>query len=284
MRIDHSYKGAGRILPCTKGGEAITGQPSTVADAGQESRAIAPRSPRRARLSRRACLVIAAFCALIDVGGLLLSRDSANAADNVVLLAFGLAGVIALINALGPKSRKGRIALVVGAIVGSFFLARRLLLPPIPPHRGDGRFEDLSWFAGPLPIPGYSITMPEFDLGTSRESDYRLANLTNIGQPCGVYLAIFDPKLELFGETKGFEGKLRLELLDSHDNAVVDVSGRLGDFIWWGSDSRHGLYLLDKSFFRPNVHETYRLHLFYTPDPKLAGYKGFVYVESGGHL
>jgi hypothetical protein len=163
------------------------------------------------------------------------------------------------------KRRAVKIAVVAVLLLGGFFIARYLLLPPVSSHRGDGTFQDISWFAGPFPIRGYSVTMPELDLGSPLELEYRLADLPNIGLPCGVYLAIRDHDDGLWRDTKKFDGKLRLELLDSRSLPVVDVSGRLGDFIWWGFDDLHALYQMDRSFFTPDTDEEYRLRLTYTP-------------------
>ena len=180
------------------------------------------------------------------------------------------------------RERRGfKIVVRAALLVGCFFLARRLLLPPVPSHRGDGNFQDISWW-GPLPIQGYSISMPDLDLAIAHQSEYRLADLTDIGRPCGVYLVIRDPDDGLGRNTKQFDGHLQLAVIDSQNRPVVDVSGRLGDFIWWGWDYRHGLYQLDRSFFTPDEHEEYRLRISYAPDPRLAGYQGFVYVRSGG--
>src|SRR5262245_38662892 len=140
------------------------------------------------------------------------------------------------------KRRAVKIAVVAVSLLGGFCIARRVLLPPVPSHRGDGTFEDVSWFAGPLPVPGYTVTLPELDLGSPLESEYRLAKLPYIGRPCGIYLGIRDPDGGLWRDTEKFDGELRLELLDSRSAPVVDVSGRLGDFVWWGSGDRHGLY------------------------------------------
>lgn len=104
----------------------------------------------------------------------------------------------------------------------------------------------------------------------------------NIGRPCGVYLVIRDHNRGLWRDTKKYDGELRLELLDSRGLRVVDASGRLGDFIWWGFGDQHGLYQMDRSFFTPDAGEEYRLRLTYAPDPRLARYKGFVYLSSGG--
>ncbi len=180
------------------------------------------------------------------------------------------------------KRRAVKIAVVAVLLLGGFFIARRLLLPPLPSHRGDGTFQDVSWFAGPFPKPGYTVTMPELDLGSPHELEYRLAGLTNIGRSCGVYLGIRDHDSGLWRDTEKYDGELRLELLDSRGLPAVDVSGRLGDFIWWGSGDRHGLYQMDRSFFTPDADEEYRLRLTYAPDPRLARYKGFVFLSSGG--
>jgi len=179
------------------------------------------------------------------------------------------------------KRRAVKIAVMAVLLLGCFFLARRLLLPPVPSHRGDGNFQDISWWS-PLPIRGYSISMHDLDLATAHQLEYRLSGLTDIGRPCGVYLVILDPDQGLERDTKQFDGHLQLELIDSQNRPVVDVSGRLGDFIWWGWDDRHGLYQLDRSFFTLDEDEEYRLRVSYAPDPRLAGYRGFVYVRSGG--
>ena len=177
------------------------------------------------------------------------------------------------------KRRGAKIALAVGLLLGCFFITRRLLLPPVPAHRGDGSFQDISWFAGPFPIRGYSITMPEFNLSEPFQAEYHLASLTDIGT-CGIYLAIRDRHWS--SETKLLGGRLQLELLDSQGRIVVHVSGRMGEFIWSTSDQQAALYQLDKSFFTPDAREEYRLRASYTPEPSLAGYKGFVYLRSGG--
>ncbi|MFL5406089.1 MAG: hypothetical protein ACJ79O_09565 [Myxococcales bacterium] len=179
------------------------------------------------------------------------------------------------------KRRAVKIAVVAVLLLGCFFLARRLLLPPVPSHRGDGTFHDISWWS-PLPTRGYSISMPDLDLATAHQLEYRLADLTDIGRPCGVYLVILDHDQGLGRDTKQFDGHLQLELIDSQNRPVVDVSGRLGDFIWWGWDHRHGLYQPDRSFFTLDEDEEYRLRVSYAPDPRLAGYQGFVSVRSGG--
>jgi hypothetical protein len=124
--------------------------------------------------------------------------------------------------------------------------------------------------------------MPEFDLGKPHRAEYRLAGLANIGRNCGVHLAIRDHDRRWWGETRQLEGQLRMEMVNSRGQSVVNVSGRLGDYRWWGFSDLHSLYQIDKSFFIPDSEEEYRLRIFYAPDERLAGYTGFVYVRSGG--
>jgi hypothetical protein len=157
-------------------------------------------------------------------------------------------------------------------------------MPAIASHHGDGVFHDLSR-RGVLSvvIPGYSISMPGFDLGKPHRAEYRFGGLANIGPKCGVHLAIRDHTGRWWIETRHLNGSVHLELLNSHGQPVVNVSGRLGDYTWWGFSDLHVLYQRDKSFFKPDSKEEYCLRFSYEPDPALAGYKGFVYVRSGGN-
>ena len=127
--------------------------------------------------------------------------------------------------------------------------------------------------------------MPEFDLAKPYKAEYRFARLPNIGPHCGVHLAIRDQNDRLMRERdkKQFDGKVQLDLLNSQDRQVVSVSGRLGDYIWWGFSDLHVLYQLNDSFFYPDTAQEYQLRFSYEPDSRLEGYKGFVYIQSGGH-
>jgi hypothetical protein len=153
-------------------------------------------------------------------------------------------------------------------------------------HLGDGAFQNLSRRAGPFPIPGYSIRMPEFDLAQPFSAEYRVAGLTDIGRECGVYLAIHDSADHwLRSPTRQLRGNVRLELFDSGGRPVVQVEGELGTFIWMDRGDQpglHGLYKMDESFFYPRSREEYVLRLSYLPDPKLIGYKGCAYLLCGG--
>jgi hypothetical protein len=158
-----------------------------------------------------------------------------------------------------------------------------LWLPAIPNHRGDGSFQDLSRRAGPFAVPGYSISMPEFDLAKPHEAEYQIAGLANIDRECGVHLAIRDHDGRWWGDTSQLGGKVQIGLVDTDGHVILSLSGRLGDFTWWRFSDLHALYQMDKSFFNPVSAKEYRLRFTYEPDPQLAGYKGFVYIRSGGN-
>jgi hypothetical protein len=181
---------------------------------------------------------------------------------------------------------RGRAFIVALALIAVFgcvtYSYHMFWMPSIPNHQGDGTFVNLSRRAGPFALPGYSISMAEFDLGKPHRAEYRVGGLTNIRRDCGVYLAIRDHDNRWGGGTGHLDGSLELKLLDSHGQSVVTVVGRLGDYTWWGFSDLHALYQMDKSRFTVDSEEEYRVVIKYLPDPRLAGYKGFVYVRSGG--
>jgi len=123
--------------------------------------------------------------------------------------------------------------------------------------------------------------MPEFDLGKSHQAEYRLANMSDIAKPCGIYLAIVPRDRKIVNNTKEFDGFLQFDLVNSKGVSVTSVSGRLGDY-WWAQGGNCELYQLDKSFFSPVPAEKYLLRITYSPDSKLEGMRGFVYLRCGG--
>jgi len=176
------------------------------------------------------------------------------------------------------------ITVTLVLVLASFGIGRDWLrLLAIASHHGDGDFQDLSRSVGPLAIPGYCVSMPEFDLGSPQHAVYRFGGLANIGRKCGVHLAIRDHDNRWWTDTRHLDGKVDLDLTDSQGHTVVSVTGRLGDYIWWGFGDLHVLYQIDNSFFTPDSGEEYCLRFAYEPDARLAGYKAFVYVRSGGN-
>ena len=172
---------------------------------------------------------------------------------------------------------KCTVALLICLLLG-WWLFR---MPPIPSHRGDGLFEDLSRRMGIFPMRGYRISMPEFDMARQFEAEYQLAGLSDIGCEAVLYLGIHDAPEDEFHLPSG-NGKVRLELVDSRGRARVNVSGRLDWYTCMVTTHLLALYMLPGSRFTPEPKEEYRLHLSYSPDPNLAGYKGFAYIQCGG--
>lgn len=174
----------------------------------------------------------------------------------------------------------------VAILAGIVFFWSACSLPPIPEHQGDGVFRNISRRIGLIPLPGYTISMPEFDLTQPFQAEYKVSGLTNLGRKCGVYLAFDDPELNLakpIGQEKERPPTLSLMLTDSRGRTVVDAKGNLHEFIWSSAGSRIMLYQMERSFFHPNINEEYTLRIAYTPDPAFAGYRGFVLLESSSH-
>jgi len=185
-----------------------------------------------------------------------------------------------------PRNNLG-VACAFVVMAAAFLGAGAWIMAPIRGHRGDGQFQDITRFLGPIPIRGYTISMSKFDMGEPYQAEYHVAELPNIGQHCGVYLAFDDPADSwVFKDTKNVGGQLRLELLNSRGTVLVDTSGKLGDYLWYGEfggrSDFHALYKLDESFFVPDRREEYLLRVSYVPDPSLRGYKGYAYLRSGG--
>jgi hypothetical protein len=178
-----------------------------------------------------------------------------------------------------------KISLGLAAVCACFLFFWSACREPTPllPHQGDGKFKDLRRPNGPFWIAGYSVTMPDFDLSQSHQAEYRVRSLPAIGRKCGVYLAFHDVSNQ-FISGRGLIASVTLEVLDAQGNIFVKAAGPLGDFIWYGTGDLHCLYQLDKSFFNPATAMEYRLRITYTPDQQLARFRGFVYLECGGHV
>jgi hypothetical protein len=176
-----------------------------------------------------------------------------------------------------------RLAAVATALVVCLSAGRSLfVLRPLSAHHGDGTFADITRRT-PFALPGYTVSMPAFDLALPHQAEYRMSRLPDIGRDCGLFLAIRDPDDGWWGRDQAhLAGELRLELLDAEGRAVVRVNGRLGEYIWCGKRELSALYQPRKSFFRPDSRQEYRARVWYTPDPRLAGYEGFVYLWAGG--
>jgi hypothetical protein len=168
-------------------------------------------------------------------------------------------------------------------LVGCYRAYHRLfVLTPVPAHRGDGDFRDISWRSGPLAVRCYDISMPSFDLGGSQAAEYRVAALPDVWDDCGVYLAYRDPQLLSDRLRRQLGGRLELEVLDGRGRVVAQARGSLKDFICFETRDLHAFYQHPNSFFAPDGGERYTVRLSYTPAAELAGRRGFVYLRAGG--
>jgi hypothetical protein len=139
--------------------------------------------------------------------------------------------------------------------------------------------------------------MPEFDLGRAKAGEYRLVGLPDVGCWCDVYLAIRSPDKVLFAPLledtlAPLNAAVRLEVIDSTGRNLATQEGKLSTFIitqhyptfallYQCKDSGKGYEGLygSTSAFRAMTSESYVIRLSYTPDLKLRGYRGFVYVD-----
>jgi hypothetical protein len=169
---------------------------------------------------------------------------------------------------------------------------RCLPLAPLPPHSGDGMFADLSWqgkafgIFSVFDVRGFAISMPQFDLGKDHNASYRVNNLPDIGQECRLYLAIHDPQgrwLMRDKEIRKLRGSLTLEVIDRDRGLISHAEGPLSDYVWGYWRAANRLYQMDAPSFASHSGEEDTLRVAYQADPGLAGYRGYCYLECGGH-
>jgi len=181
----------------------------------------------------------------------------------------------------GSRNRWWLLIIVCVVVVAVFYF---LYVRPIPPPQGDGTFQDLSGWAGPIRDRGYHVKFPEFDLSLPFQSEYRISGLQNVGDRCGLYLVLVDAKGDWPWERdhRHVGGRLTLRLLKSNGEVVINVSGPLGAFIWWGFKDKHALYQKDdRSHFYPDPRLEYMVKIDYRPAPELHGMRGYVYLNTG---
>jgi hypothetical protein len=163
-------------------------------------------------------------------------------------------------------------------------------LRPLQAHTGDGAFTDLSWQARALGFPvftmrGFSVSMPGFDMGESRQAEYHIAHLPDAGHDCMLYLAIDDPQGKWLGKGREIErvrGRLRLEVADARGQVMSQAEGALAEWVWGYWRGAHRLYQMDASSFSARGDQEYTLQVSYTGDSALAGMRGYCYLECRG--
>lgn len=164
----------------------------------------------------------------------------------------------------------------------------------VPPSHGDGEFADTSWrFPNncPLgmPVLGYNVRFPAFDLGAQYDHEFVVHDLHEIGPKVGVYLFVDGP-VPSDAEQHQVRAEFAFEVRDSIGQVIAHLDQPIGKLIWTtpahidGAGNGAGLYSLDESFFQVHRGEHYTLRVKYRPDPALRGRRGLVYLNCGGSI
>jgi hypothetical protein len=175
-------------------------------------------------------------------------------------------------------------------VVGAY-LWKATQMPVVSTSFGDGTFANTSRRIGPIAVPGYSISMPDFDMTKTIQKEYAVSNMADINQDCHLYLCVRGPRASqyppwVWGGSPFLGAAVHLDVFDSHNTLVAGCGGRLQELLWSGSTNGpdgFGLHGKDCAF-RPDTRMQYRVRLLYAPDAKLDGYRAFVFFECGGHL
>jgi hypothetical protein len=180
------------------------------------------------------------------------------------------------------------LLLVVVALTG----IRWIMMPTVRPHQGDGEFKNISWrFPYPyfgLPIAGYTIDFPRFDLAKEFHDSYRLADLPILENQPMIYLAVTDPdkRWRDAAARRKLTARVQFEVRDEQGKLVYEVDQSLGKMIWAdpeGGKGSYGVYMLEPRFI-PRGGARYLLRVHYTPDSALSGMEGFVHIRCGGSI
>lgn len=178
------------------------------------------------------------------------------------------------------------IIVACGLLVYHFFA-----MPAVSPHLGDGRFQNTSWRFPwgdwGMPVPGYEIDFPEFDLSQDFAAEYHIEQLPELPAQLGIYLSIRDPQHNWRTDQsrKQLQGQFRFEVVDERAHQVCQMQEVLGKMVWAAPEGGdYGLYVLQESFFPPQPGARYTLRVHYTGDAKLLHLKGFVHIRCGGSI
>jgi sulfur relay (sulfurtransferase) DsrC/TusE family protein len=183
------------------------------------------------------------------------------------------------------------IAMAISVLGVAFYI---FSMPTLRPHAGDGVFLNTSWrFPGGdsgIPVPGYQIRFPDFDLSKDFIATYRISDLPEIKKDAMCYLCVEDSNHDWNDKTiRNLVARFEIDVVDEHGRAICHVDHFVRDLIWSTAmharmDNAHGLYNLDESRFDSRSNSHYTLKIRYIGDPQFKAAKGYVYVECGGSI
>jgi hypothetical protein len=192
-------------------------------------------------------------------------------------------------------------------------------LQPLPPHQGDGFFDDTSWRfpyrSVGVPVWGFQVVFPEFCPGEAYDAEFQVSGLPQIGRKVGVYLLLSSSGGEAQEESERqanemaqqedqvdldtlqtkFKDELtavwEFEVCDSQDHVITSVAKPLSE-LTWSTPSRergYGIYSFssragDGSHFHTRENECYTLRVRYRPDERLRPFRARIYLQCGGSI
>jgi hypothetical protein len=183
------------------------------------------------------------------------------------------------------------VAIVLPALLFAYICSGCYMILDLPPHHGDGEFENIARRHGPFVINGYRINFERIDLSKDYEAKMMFSRLPRFGSRCLLDFVIEDPDHRLesggMGRHAFYRGKVAIEICDSRGTVVAHVKGHLSELGWTGTWDRHELHSTSMPFpneFHPDSNESYTLTISYTGDPRLASFKGGASIRCGGRL
>ena len=211
------------------------------------------------------------------------------------------------------RNRKSPLLIVFGIAllpVTAWNLHLPFGMPRVQPHVGDGTFRNVSfrypWTSAGIPITGYTIEFPHFELSKPQTLSYRIEKLPQIDKSVGIYLCIIDPKHKFRHDRdqEQLTNGVTIDVVDESGRRVSGVNSQLAKMYWCepggaGPDT-YGLFVMRgsnasnsvrgnangdlDSFFEPRQQANYEIHVKYEPDAKLEGLQGYVFIRCGGSL
>ena len=170
-------------------------------------------------------------------------------------------------------------------------------LMPQPSSCGDGKYQDISWlFPRPdfpigLPVLGYRVNFPAFNLDNTYEQVYVVENLPNYHTDVHVLLLVNAPDGFRPDEDKQrLQADIEYEICDAKGQVLVHARESLAEMQWTGKSNfgpyTHGyeLKIPGGTSFPYRRWKRYTLRVKYRPDQALRGGEGLNYLEWGGYI